>query len=94
MGMGNKNYFTTLDLNLVAYLTLYGLEPSLEKRSGKIIFIFDASDELYRLINEFNSNRLVPVNDYVTKQKILRGKLIQLRNEKGYENGREKTYSI
>lgn len=78
--------FTTMDVWIAGYLSLKGVEPSLENRNGKIIFTFETSNELYRLLDSFNSNELVPVNNYCQRVKILRGKLLSMKEEDG--NGR------
>ena len=85
--------FSTLDIYLASFLSLHNLEPILEDRNGKIIFIFIASDDLYQLINQFNSNEFVPVNDFITRVKTLRGKMLTAReaiegNGKGARYGK------
>lgn len=77
-------YFTSLDIYLSAFLSFHGIEPILENRNGKIIFLFDSCDNLYRLIDRFNSDEDVPVNSFATKVKTLKGKLL---TEKGYGVG-------
>lgn len=77
-----------LDIHLASWLSLHGIEPILENRNGKVVFLFEASDNLYRLINQFNSNEPIPIGDYVTRLKTLRGKMLSARegNGKEYEN--------
>jgi hypothetical protein len=73
--MGTKT-FSTLDIYLSAFLSLHNLEPTLEIRNRKIVFTFEATDNLYRLMNDFNSNEPVEVADYTTAIKTLRGKML------------------
>lgn len=61
--------FTTLDIYLSAYLALKNVEPELEVRNGKTVFTFEATDRLYRLMSDFNSNDQVAVADFTTKIK-------------------------
>jgi len=85
--MGTKT-FSTLDIYLSAYLSLKNLEPTLEIKNGKVVFSFEAADVLYRLMNDFNSNEDVPVADYTTAIKTLRGKMLTAKESiNGKGNG-------
>jgi hypothetical protein len=95
--MNTEKVFSTLDIYLASFLSLHNLEPTLEDRHGKIIFVFTASDDLYRLLNQFNSNEFVPVNDFTTRVKTLRGKMLTAKesitgNGKGARNGYGKEF--
>lgn len=80
--------FSTLDIYLAAFLSLHGIEPNLEIRNGKVVFTFEADDQVYRLMNLFNSNVDVPVADFVTTVKTLRGKMLsQKESITGYGKG-------
>lgn len=79
-----------IDLYLSAFLTLHGQEPKLINKKGKVIFVFDATDELYRLMGMFNSNQETPCLDLITSIKSLRGKMLsarETRNENGERHG-------
>jgi hypothetical protein len=69
--------FTSLDLYLSAYLSLNGCPPELEIRNGKVLFSFRQSGDVNRLIGQFNSNSPVPVADFTTAVKTLRGRMIE-----------------
>ena len=86
--MANTKTFGTMDLYVSAFLSLHNLEPTLEERNGKIIFTFEATDNLYQLMSKFNSNEDVPVADYTTAVKTLRGKMLTAKESiNGYGNG-------
>jgi len=87
-----EKILSLMDINLTAFLSLHGIDPTLENRSGKIVFLFNASDDLYRLINDFNSNRMVPVGDFVTRLKTLRGKMLAAREGNGNGNIKHENY--
>jgi hypothetical protein len=81
--------FTTLDLYLSAFLSLHNLEPTLEVKNGKVIFVFSATDELYRLMGMFNGNQDTPCLDLITATKTLRGKMLSAKQSiADNENGR------
>lgn len=77
--MAKTKIFQTLDLYLSAFLLLRGVSPGLQINSGKVIFLFDADDAFYELLADFNSNALIPVTDFCTKVKVLRGQMLSLK---------------
>ena len=77
--------FQTLDIGLASFLDLHYLPSTLEVNNEKVVFTFPISDDLYKLITNYNSNMSVPVLDFVTTLKKLRGQMLTLR---GQQNGR------
>ncbi len=71
--------FSTVDINLSSFLELNGLQTILELNNGKVVFTFSVSDTLYKLLDSYNANSLVPVGDFVTRLKILRGQMLTMR---------------
>lgn len=74
-----KKTLNTLDLYLAAFLTLHGLQPDLQVNNGRVTFNFDITDDLYRFSNAYNSNDTIPVADFVTAVKTLRGQMLTMR---------------
>ena len=90
--MTKNKRFTTLDLYLSAFLSLHDLTPVLETRDGRVVFVFEATDSLYQLMSEYNSNEPIEVADYTTAIKTLRGKMLSAKegieeNGKGMRHG-------
>ena len=81
MGMTKvaERLFTTLDIYLAGFLALNGIPPTLELNNGRVVFTFPATDQLYKLMMDFNSNVNVPVADFVTMVKTLRGQMLTMR---------------
>lgn len=79
--------FTTNDINTAAYLDLKGITPTLEIEEGKVSFIFPVNDNLYHFLEKFSKNASVPVGDFITCLKILRGKMLTLKECNGYGKG-------
>ncbi|HBO83645.1 MAG: hypothetical protein A2073_03625 [Deltaproteobacteria bacterium GWC2_42_11] len=77
--MAKARIFETMDIYLSAFLSLHGVSPSLEVRGNKVIFLFGVDDFLYKLLADFNSNSSVPITDFCTAVKILRGKMLTLK---------------
>ena len=71
--------FTTLDLYLTAFLALSGVQPLLQVHNGRVVFAFPATPDLYNLMASFNGNANVPVAEFVTAVKTLRGRMLTLR---------------
>jgi hypothetical protein len=81
MAKAEKKTFQTLDIWLSSFLSLYGIHPNLELSDGKVIFVFPISDNLYKLMANYTSNMSVPVADFVTQVKVLRGQMLTMRNQ-------------
>ncbi len=67
-----KKQFQTLDIYMSAFIKLAGISPGLELNNGKVVFVFPVSDELYKLITDYNSNQPIAITDFVTTVKMLR----------------------
>jgi DUF4097 and DUF4098 domain-containing protein YvlB len=74
--MAETRTINLLDIYLSSFLSLHGVEPKLETKNGKVMFVFEADDRVYKLMNLFNGNVDVPVADFVTTVKTLRGKML------------------
>lgn len=82
MSKTSEKEFSTLDVYLSAFLSLHGLTPTLENLNGRIAFNFPAGDQLYRLMTSYNGNEPVPVADFVTQVKTLRGQMLTMRGSR------------
>jgi len=96
---GNGGYMAAtrtinlLDIYVSSFLLLHGIEPKLETKNGKVVFVFEGNDRVYQLMNLFNGNVEVPVADFVTTVKTLRGKMLTAKegiegNGKGARYGK------
>jgi|TARA_B100001964_G_scaffold153245_1_gene168554 hypothetical protein len=80
--MKKKTDFTTMDIYLSAFLTLSGINPKLKVNQGKVVFSFPSSNDLCQLMENFNTNVAVPVVDFTTMVKALRGRMLSMRGRK------------
>ena len=72
--------FQTFDIYLITYLSLLGISPEFKLiNSSRVIFEVPVSDNFYQLMSQFNSNVNVPVGDFVTELKKMRGKMLSMR---------------
>ena len=76
-----KKQFQTLDIYMSAFIKLAGISPGLELNNGKVVFVFPVSDELYKLITDYNSNQPIAITDFVTTVKMLRGQMLSMRGQ-------------
>ena len=77
-----------IDLYIAAFLALHGIQPRLILKNNKVIFVFEALDDVYRLMANFNSNEDVPCLDLITAIKTLRGQMLTLKETgNGYGKG-------
>lgn len=74
-----REKFSTLDLYLSAFLILRGFEPELKNHAGKVSFDFTISDDLFKAMQDYNSDELIPVAGYVTSIRRLRSQMLSAR---------------
>ncbi|MBT9169152.1 MAG: hypothetical protein DDT19_02506 [Syntrophomonadaceae bacterium] len=74
--------FQTLDLYLASFLSLSGISPTLELNNGKVVFTFPLSNDLYKFMVNYNGNVNVPVANFVTAVKALRGQMLTMRGQR------------
>jgi hypothetical protein len=68
-----------MDLYLASLLWLRGSEPRIEMTGDRAVFTFDPTDSLYETIHYYDSNKPVPVADFVRKVKILKGQMLDIK---------------
>lgn len=79
----SKKVFTTLDAYLAGYLTLKEFIPKLINQGDKIVFSFEASEELYKSIAEYNSGAMVEASQLALATKTLKSRIHSMRRDKG-----------
>lgn len=77
--MINGTEFKTKDLYLATYLKYRGIEPVIVKDGARAVFMFQVSDELYKLMTAFNMNDAVPIQDYIDIFKEMRSKMHDIK---------------
>lgn len=77
--MAEIKTFQTLDLYISAYLNLCGIQPELQFTNGRVVFVFTRSDDVYRLLSNYNANASVGVADFTTVIKTLRGQMLSMK---------------
>lgn len=66
---------TLLEIYSASFLELKGIPAELELRNGKVLFCFPRNDEVYQLLNQYNSNEAAPIADFVSALKNLKARM-------------------
>jgi len=69
-----------LDIHLSSYLVLNGIHPKFTKQGSRIIFEFAGTPEIYRLMEQYNRNPVVPVLDFVSALRRTRAQMLSERD--------------
>ena len=77
-----KKVFTTLDAYTAGYLFLNKFTPELIQQGSKVVFCFDATDELYQSITEYNSGARVEAVRFSLAIKNLKSQIFSMRRNK------------
>jgi len=78
-----EKVYTTPDSYAAGWLTLKGFIPKLIEQGDKVVFSFDASDELYNAISEYNSGALIEAVRFVLIVEDLKSQVFLLKNKTG-----------
>lgn len=80
----------TADLYLASAISiLLNTQPNFRGSNGKVLFVFPASDELYKAMNDYNNG--IPLNSYEFAQTIKRIRA-EMLIRKGGKDETGKTY--
>ena len=86
-----KKVFTTLDAYTAGYLFLNKFTPELIQQGSKVVFCFDATDELYQSISEYNSGATVEAVRFTLAIKNLKSQIFSMRrNKENWQGNTEK----
>ncbi len=86
-----NKFYTTLDAYQSGFLLLSGYTPKLIEQGNKVVFCFDATEELYQTISDYNSGATVEAVRFALAIKNLKSQIFSLRRNKDYSYGKEKT---
>jgi len=76
--------FLTHDVYLASGLVLLlAIVPRYQVQNGRTVFVFPASDNLYRALNDFNAGAPLNAVEYSQVIKRLRGEMLSRRSLEG-----------
>jgi len=76
-----KGKIPVFDIHTASYLELKNISPQLTMQGTRVVFEFDPTDEVYKLLREYQSNPSIPILDYVNVLRRLRARMLSMRGE-------------
>ena len=80
-----KSFYSSPDSFVSAYLVFRKFRPELIDEGGKIIFSFEASDDLYGALDDYAAGAEVPASQFSQLVKGLKSRIFSMK--KGNGNG-------
>lgn len=76
-----KNFkkIALLDIYHASYLALHGFTPELTLQGTRVVFEFQAANEVYKLTREYNTNPSVPILDYINNLRRLKAMMFSMK---------------
>jgi len=68
------------DIHQAAFLRLNNIPLTFVKSGTRVVFQFTATREVTKLLDLYNQNPSVPLLDFVSHLRFLRGKMLSLRD--------------
>jgi hypothetical protein len=76
--------WTATDVFLASFLSCsLNVEPNFKFVRGRVVFVFSATDELYRAIAAFNSDEPIAALSFSETVKELRGRMMRIKHDEG-----------
>lgn len=77
-GIG-KGKIPVFDIHQASYLEHNGIYPELTLQGTRVVFEFDPSEAVYKLLRDYQNNPSIPILDYVGVLRRLRSKMLSMR---------------
>lgn len=77
-----KALYTTLDAYQAGFLTIHQHIPRLVTQGSKIVFVFNASSELFRDLDDYNAEATVSAIRFTLAIKSLKSQIFSKKNSK------------
>ncbi len=74
-----ERFYTTLDAYQAGFLTLRRFHSKLIDQNGKIVFVFDLSDELLQALADYNTGAVVEASRFAFAIKTLKSQIHSMR---------------
>jgi hypothetical protein len=77
-----KGKIPVFDIHQASFLEVNGISPQLSMQGTRVIFEFEPSEALYKLLREYQGNPSIPILDYVSVLRRLRSRMLSMRDER------------
>jgi hypothetical protein len=74
-----KEKIPVFDIHTASYLELNNIAPQLTMQGTRVVFEFEPSEAVYKLLREYQGNPSIPILDYVNVLRRLRSRMIAMR---------------
>jgi len=71
----NSKRLSISDLTLAAFLLVRQIQPTIEVIRGRVVFVYEISDDLYKGMNDYNNGAQAPAVDLFSAYRELRTKM-------------------
>jgi len=75
-----KEKIPVFDIHTASFLELNNVSPQLTLQGTRVVFEFDANDEVYKLLKTYQSNPAIPILDFVNVLRRLRSRMLSMRD--------------
>jgi hypothetical protein len=75
----DKGKIPVFDIHTASFLELNNISPELTLQGTRVVFNFEPSESLYRLLREYQNNPSIHILDYVNTLRRLRSRMLSMR---------------
>lgn len=75
-----KSKIPVLDIHTASFLELNNIPPELTLQGTRVVFNFEPSETLYRLLREYQNNPSIHILDYVNVLRRMRSRMLSMRS--------------
>ena len=75
-----KGKIPIFDIHTASFLELNNMPPELTLQGTRVVFNFEPSETLYRLLREYQNNPSIHILDYVNTLRRMRSRMLSMRS--------------
>jgi hypothetical protein len=75
----DKSKIPVFDIHTASFLELNNISPELTLQGTRVVFEFEPSEALYRLLREYQNNPSIHILDYVNVLRRMRSRMLSMR---------------
>jgi hypothetical protein len=76
----DKDKIPVFDIHTASFLELNNIPPELTLQGTRVVFNFEPSETLYRLLREYQNNPSIHILDYVNVLRRMRSRMLSMRS--------------
>lgn len=75
-----KSKIPVFDIHTASFLELNNIFPELTLQGTRVVFNFEPSDTLYKLLRDYQNNPPIPILDFVNTLRRMRSRMLSMRS--------------